>query len=302
MSKTILTGVLVVFVLPALPLVAGADSGHGGRADSASEGAHNGGHESHGAAMSHGMMLAASWTELMAARDAIAGDVESGALGDVHAKAAPLPELVAALLEHSGDLAASRRARVEGAAKQVERVADALHEAADGGDGVQTRKELARLDGLLQLIRAQYPAGALDAGTGGHEGHSAVPGSTRVLHAHKKRPAGVVDATPQARVRIQAFDGLRFEPRRIEVRAGVPTEITLQNEGAAAHSLVVKTRDGRQDWVHLHVPPGATEAATYQLDEPGTYPVLCTIPGHTEGGMIGELVVLAGYRAAQSQR
>ena len=70
--------------------------------------------------------------------------------------------------------------------------------------------------------------------------------------------------------------------------------------GHAEHTLVVKTPDGKQDWVHLHVPPRVTEAATYQLDEPGTYPVLCTIPGHTEGGMIGELVVLAGRAPAHS--
>ena len=52
--------------------------------------------------------------------------------------------------------------------------------------------------------------------------------------------------------------------------------------------------------LHLHVPPGVTEAATYQLDEPGTYPVLCTMPDHTEGGMIGELVVLAGHDRVHS--
>ena len=80
-----------------------------------------------------------------------------------------------------------------------------------------------------------------------------------------------------------------------EIRAGVPTRIELANVGATEHSLVVRTPDGERDWVHLHAPPGATEAATYQLDQAGTYPVLCTIPGHTEGGMIGELVVKAGH-------
>ncbi len=238
--------------------------------------------------------LAGAWTALKAARDSIAGDVESGALGDVHAKAELLPKLVAALLEQSEDLDAGKRTRVEGAAKQVTRVADALHVAADRGDAARTRKELSRLDGLLELIRAQYPSGALDADSHGHEDHSAAPGHTHGTHAHMERPAGVVDATPQATVRVQAFDGLRFEPKRIEVQAGVPTRLELENAGAAEHTLVVKTPDGEQDWVHLHVPPGATEAATYQLDEPGTYALLCTIPGHTEGGMVGELVVRAG--------
>ena len=295
MTKTILAGALAASVLLALPLAACGDSGHGDKAESASEGGHHGADEGHGASTPQPASLVGAWTALIAARDAIAADVESGALGGVHVKAEPLPELVAELLEQSGDLSARSLARVEGAAKQVTRVADALHVAADGGDGDRTRKELRRLDGLLELIRAQYPDGALDAATHGHEGRSATPGHAHNKHAHMERPAGVVDATPQATVRIQAFDRLRFEPKRIEVQAGVPTRIELENVGVAEHSLVVKTPGGEQDWVHLHVAPGVTEAATYQLDAPGTYPVLCTIPGHTEGGMIGELVVLARH-------
>ncbi len=42
------------------------------------------------------------------------------------------------------------------------------------------------------------------------------------------------------------------------------------------------------------------KAATYQLEEPGTYRLLCAIPGHTEGGMIGELGVHAGPGAVRS--
>ncbi len=301
MTKTTLAGALAVSVLLALPLAACADSGDGEKAESAADGGHHGADEGHGAAKAQPSSLAGAWTALIAARDAIAADVESGALGGVHAKAEPLPELVAELVEQSVELNARSLVRVEGAAKQVTRVADTLHVAADRGDAERTRKELGRLDGLLELIRTQYPDGALDAGTHGHVGpHSAAPGQPQGVHAHMERPAGVVDATPEATIRIQAFDRLRFEPQRIEVQAGIPTRIELQNAGVAEHTLVVKTPNGEHDWVHLHVPPGVTEAATYQLDEPGTYPVLCTIPGHTEGGMIGELVVVAGHGPAHS--
>ncbi len=154
MSKMTLATALVAAALLALPFAASADSGYGHEAESASE-------ADHGASTAQSAHLADAWKALMAARDAIAGDIESGALDDVHAKAEPLPKLVAALLERSGDLDAAKRTRVGGAARQVTRVADALHEAADGGDAARTRKELSRLDGLLELIRAQYPAGAL---------------------------------------------------------------------------------------------------------------------------------------------
>lgn len=284
MSKTLLAGALAAWVSLAVPVCAAADSGHDHSGKSGGEVAQS----------EQPTSLSGAWAALVAARDAIKSDVESGALANVHAKAEPLPKLAAALLEQSRDLEAGKRARVEGAVKQLSRVADALHDAADRGDATRTRKELSRLDDLLELLRAQYPAGALDASSHEHRGHSAASGHGHGEHAHAERPAGVVDAAPQAMLHVEALDPFRFEPMRLEVRAGMPTRIELVNKGAAEHSLVVKTPDGTRDWVHLHVLPGATEAATYRLDEPGTYRVLCTIAGHTESGMVGELIVLAG--------
>lgn len=296
MSKTILARALAALIWLAFPLGAAADSGHE-HAEESSEGSspsdHGDSHGTHGQETAKPAGLAGTWAALIAARDAIASEVDSGALANVHMKAEPLPKLAASLLEQSKDLEAGKRARVAGAVKQVARVGDALHDAADRGDAAQTRKELSSLDGLLQLIRAQYPPAALDASSRSMErSHS------HGAHAHADRPAGVVDALPEATVRIEALDPFRFAPTRLEVRAGVPTRIELVNKGTAEHSLVVKTPDGARDWVHLHVAPGATEAATYRLDEAGTYRVLCTIPGHTEGGMVGELVVLAEHGAS----
>jgi uncharacterized cupredoxin-like copper-binding protein len=287
MSKTIVARALLVCALLALPVAAIPDSGGADQEHGSSQG---GGHEG---AAAQPTDLAGAWTAIKSARDGIAADVERGALKDVHAKAEPLPKLVETLLEQSGDLEAGKRARVEGAAKQVARVADALHVAADKGDAQRTRKELSRLDSPLELIRAQYPAGALDGRTHHHQGHAVESGPAHGAHAHAQQPEGMVDAPPQATVRVQAFDPFRFEPQRFEVRAGVPTRIELANAGAAEHSLVVTTPDGARDRVHLDAAPGATVAATYELGEPGTYPVLCTVPGHSEGGMVGEIVVSA---------
>lgn len=297
MSKAIFVAALAALFWTVTPLAASADSGHGDKEQEASEGGHAAGH---GEAAPQAESLAAAWSALTMARDSIADDVESGALGEIHAKTEPLPEFVAALLEHSGDLDAGKRTRVEGAAKQIARVAGALHVAADGGDAERTRKELSRLDGLLQLIRAQYPEGTLDAKSVGHGDHGAASGHGHGAHAHGEAPLGVVDSPPQATLVIEALDPLRFEPMRIEVQAGVPTRLVLENRGDIEHSFVVKTPSGEQDWIHLHAAAGATEAATYRLDAPGTYAVLCTIPGHTEGGMTGELVVLASDHSAPS--
>lgn len=285
MRTRIAMSTVAALVALTLPYAAASDSGHG---HEGMRGANeHAGHEGHAAVGTEASGLGGAWAALVAARDAIAADVESGSLASVHAKAEPVPRLAADVLAQSS-LEASKRARVEGAVKQIGRVADSLHEAADAGDASRTRKELERLDGLLELIRAQYPEGVLSSASHSHDGHSGHAGSS---HAHGERPAGVVDREAKASVLVRAFDPFRFEPKRVELEAGVPTRIELQNKGSVEHSLVVKTPDGSRDWVHLHVPVGATDVATYEIDRPGTYPLLCTIEGHTEGGMVGELVV-----------
>lgn len=286
MRTRIAISTVAALVAFTLPYAAASDSGHG---HEGMKGAgEHAGHERHAAVGTEPSGLGGAWAALVAARDAIAADVESGSLASVHAKAEPVPRLAEAVLAQSS-LEASKRARVEGAVKQIGRVADSLHEAADAGDASRTRKELERLDDLLELIRAQYPDGVLSSASHSDDGHSghAAGGS----HAHGERPVGVVDREAKASVLVRAFDPFRFEPKRLEVEAGVPTRIELQNKGSVEHSLVVKTPDGSRDWVHLHVPVGATDVATYEIDRPGTYPLLCTIEGHTEGGMVGELVV-----------
>lgn len=265
-----------------LSAVAAADSGHGQH--SAAAGEKSGGHAESGGDST----LADAWAALVAAKDAITREVESGKLADVHALAEPLPQLGQALLQQSSNLGAAKRVRVEGAINQIGRVAGALHDAADANDGARTRKELERLGGLYQLIETQYPKGALSGGRRPQEAHDAHGAGG---HRHGEVPKGVVDREPRATLRVRAFDPFRFEPSRLEVDAGVPTRIELENSGVIEHSLVVKTPDGSSDWVHLHVLAGATDAATYEFDRPGTYEILCTIPGHTEGGMIGKLVV-----------
>jgi uncharacterized cupredoxin-like copper-binding protein len=291
--------VAIAFLIAIGPYGAAADPAHENGSSAGAPNSHAGqagSHEGHGSGPAEPADLGSAWAALGAARDAIAADAESGSLKDIHAKSEPLPAMAQRLLDLSPDLAADKRARVEGAVKQVARVADALHVAADKGDAARTRAELGRLDGLLELIAGQYPAGALDSMSHHDHGeHHGAAGSSHHggTHSHVQRPSGAVEVEPEATIRIRALDTLRFEPADLTVEAGVPTRIELENIGAAEHSLVVKTRDGKQDWIHLHAAGGGTAADTVRLDEPGTYAILCTIPGHTEGGMVGQLVVPA---------
>lgn len=266
-------------------------------------GAHTGHGDAGGAAPASSGDLAETWAALQELRNAIAADAEAGRLSEIHARSERLTPLAEELLGRSSDLAPERRTRVASAVKQIPRLAGKLHDAADDGNAEATRRELARLDGLLELIRAQYPSGALSSspsagpGAGGavqpsgheHAEHHGAHGSGE--HQHATRPLALVERPAVATLHVRGNE-FGFEPRTLELRAGAPTRIELENEGAIEHSLVVKAPNGEGDWIHLHALPRQTDAGVYEVGQPGRYPVLCTIQGHVEAGMVGELVVV----------
>ena len=267
-------------------------------------GAHAGHGDAAAAAPASSGELAETWAALQELRNAIAADMEVGRLSEIHAKSERLTPLAEELLGRSSDLAPERRTRVASAVKQIPKLAGALHEAADAGNAEATRRELERLDGLLELIRAQYPSGALSS-----SGPSAGPGAGAAVqhsdhehaehhgahgrgeHQHAVRPLALVERPAVATLHVRGNE-FGFEPRTLELRAGAPTRIELENRGAIEHSLVVKAPDGEGDWIHLHALPEQTDAGVYEIGQPGRYPVLCTIQGHVEAGMVGELVVV----------
>ncbi len=267
------------------------DRGHGADSHHAQGEQHDEGHGAGGP----GEDLAGVWSALKHTWDGIAADIEVGTLNAIHEKTEALETHAQSLPQHSTSLDPKKRERVESLVGQITKLAGTLHAAADAGNQDRAQREFKRLDGLLKLLQAQYPAGSLEphgllpaAGHSSERGHSHGKG-----HVHGNTgPKGLVSTTARASVLVRSTD-FRFKPTTVKVRAGIPTRIELRNDGQTEHSLVVKTPDGKYDWIHLHAQAGASVAATYQLDEPGEYRVLCTIPGHTEVGMTGELIVEA---------
>ncbi len=245
-----------------------------------------------------------AWAALRATRDAIGADIDAGKLDEIHTRSEALVPQGQTLLERSTDLAPEKRARVEGALKQLPGVAGALHDAADAGKADGARSQLKRLDGLLDLVRVQYPPAALTAvapvapepdhaamghamATHDHGSGAGAPG-----HTHAAKPLAATDAPAKASITVNSGE-FTFEPKLLELRAGEPTRIELVNHGKVEHALVVAEPSGKSDWIHLHAAPNASDAGTFQIDTPGHYKLLCTIAGHTEAGMVGELVVKA---------
>lgn len=77
-----------------------------------------------------------------------------------------------------------------------------------------------------------------------------------------------------------------FEPSTVELAAGEAVNVTLEvDEGG--HDLVVADAGFR---IPILDEPDAA-VATLQIDEPGTYELLCSVPGHAQEGMVGTVVV-----------
>jgi uncharacterized cupredoxin-like copper-binding protein len=238
-----------------------------------------------------------AWAELKSVRDAIAQLMESGKLAEVHNQAERLAPLGDALRDGAKGLPDDKRARVEAALRQLPELGKTLDKAGDAGDVEATRRELKRLDGVIALLQAQYPADLLPkvpapAGMPGGAKHSDGEHSGHEMgaHAHAARPLAAVDEAPKATLRVKSSE-FKFEPTSLAMKAGEPTRIELENDGAIEHALIVAAPDGKGDWIHLHAMANSTDAGTFRIDRPGKYRVLCTVPGHTEAGMVGELSV-----------
>ncbi len=77
-----------------------------------------------------------------------------------------------------------------------------------------------------------------------------------------------------------------FEPSTVEVPTGKPVNLTLVNDGSTVHNLTIPALG-----VSVVAGPGQRATVGFVAPAPGTYQIVCTIPGHAEAGMTGTLVV-----------
>lgn len=89
--------------------------------------------------------------------------------------------------------------------------------------------------------------------------------------------------TPTSNIAVKAFDQLKFDAGAFNASAGC-IGVTYTNEGALAHTLVVKGQPG------FKLSIGKSAEGTIEL-QAGTYRLYCDLPGHESAGMHAELVV-----------
>jgi plastocyanin len=89
-----------------------------------------------------------------------------------------------------------------------------------------------------------------------------------------------------------ADGGLVFDPNGLMAKPGNVT-ITYDNPSPVPHSIAVATTNGN---VLGEVQPFTNNSESVQLSNlaPGSYVFYCTVPGHREAGMEGNLTVTGG--------
>jgi len=118
--------------------------------------------------------------------------------------------------------------------------------------------------------------------SGEDEGRLASAGAPEVSNKPIPAEGGklAIDANPSG--------ALAFASTKAMAPPG-PLEILSANESPVQHNIAIKDASGKL--VEGNV-VGTGGTSTLQADlQPGTYEFLCTVPGHEEGGMKGELTV-----------
>lgn len=97
----------------------------------------------------------------------------------------------------------------------------------------------------------------------------------------------VAITTPVAKpVSVSMHDDFSFAPQSIRIPANVDVPISVTNEGFAQHDFQIVGTDYATELLNN----SQTETLTVNLP-PGTYDVICSVPGHAESGMVATLTV-----------
>jgi uncharacterized cupredoxin-like copper-binding protein len=117
----------------------------------------------------------------------------------------------------------------------------------------------------------------------------AMVGLVGLSACYQQGPAGAAEGPKSIEI---VMTEMRFSPNRIDVRVGQSVSITLVNQGSERHDLAFEaiSMPGLRG-VETLAMPGESTRLTLTFDQPGTFPFLCTIPGHAASGMTGAVFV-----------
>ena len=112
----------------------------------------------HGAAATAPKSGAEAWGQINGLREKLLRLVREKNLKAVHDVTETLAAVLKTLPGVSKDLPADKLKRADGAANNLIKALDAVHDDADEGDQVLTEKHVKTVEALLKVLAAQYPA------------------------------------------------------------------------------------------------------------------------------------------------
>ena len=89
---------------------------------------------------------------------------------------------------------------------------------------------------------------------------------------------------------MRVDNSMKFGATTLEVKAGQPVALTLENVGDMPHDFTLDK--GVAQPVKLEVHRGESASTTLMFDKPGTYEFVCAQPGHALAGMRGTITVV----------
>lgn len=103
-------------------------------------------------------------------------------------------------------------------------------------------------------------------------------------------PSQSTARTTDSRTETQRLDvtarEFAFSPAKFSIEKPGPIVVNFTNAGVVEHDFTITGVTGR-----AHALPASKGTGTFDLTKPGTYAVMCSIPGHKEAGMVATLVV-----------
>jgi uncharacterized cupredoxin-like copper-binding protein len=93
-------------------------------------------------------------------------------------------------------------------------------------------------------------------------------------------------STPKPLKMTLVAEDIMWSTHEIHAKVNQPVELTIRNDGALDHDIVIADLD-----VDILLSPGDSEVVNFTIDHATTIQYICSIPGHEEAGMTGEIVI-----------
>lgn len=168
MTYQTLKSALVVFATMAGLAIANAEDKHDhGSNNHEHAKSHDDGNHEHGHAdkrhheVTEPKTIKEAWQQITDGLAATESNIDASAFDSIHAFAEQLEESLHFLADHSSAASEKNRKRLESVIKQLDKVADSLHHAAEDKDLAKIKQETKKAQSLLPLAEAQYPKGTL---------------------------------------------------------------------------------------------------------------------------------------------